>query len=252
MKNSIYNFQTKEKNRSVSIINNPLGYKYLAFLSMIYMAFMLFNAILTNRYIGTNSLFVLGGTFTSPFVFLLDNIIAEIYGFKITRSIILYGIFIQSVFVLLCQLVLHSPHPNFFQDNKIYNQLLGWSLLRIHISGCLAYITAILFNTKVITRWKVLLNGRKFWLRSLGACTISELLYSLIAILLMESQSLPLTYILKVVALSYLIKMLYNLVFITPAQTLVNFIRRKTGIDVYDFNHNFTPSKYYQFHGAVK
>ena len=238
-----------EKNLSSSVTNNPLGYKYLAFLSMLYICIMLFNAILTNRYIGSNTIFVLGGTFTSPFVFLIDNIIAEIYGFKITRSIIFCGIVVQTLFVILCQIVLNSPYPDFFNNNTIYEHILGWALLRIHISGCAAYILAILFNTKILTQWKVLLKGRKFWLRSLGSCTISELIYSFFAIFLMEIQSIPLNYIFKIVATSYLIKIIYNIAFIFPAQTFVNYIRTTTGIDVYDFNHSFTPSKYYKLKG---
>ena len=246
LKNNIYNLTRTEQNFSNSVINNPLGYKYLSFLSMLYVCIMLFNAILTNRYIGSDTIFVLGGTFTSPFVFLLDNIIAEIYGFKITRSIILCGIATQTLFVILCLLVLKTPSPSFFNDNALYEKILGWSLLRIHFSGCIAYLLAILFNTKILTQWKILLKGQKFWLRSLGSCTISELLYSLVAILLMEVQSIPLAYIFRVVAISYLIKMIYNLAFIAPAQALVNYIRRVTGIDVYDFKHTYTPSKYYK------
>lgn len=157
------------------------------------------------------------------------------------------GIVAQTLFVLLCQFVLHAPHPIFFHDNEAYEQILGLSLLRIHISGCASYVLAILFNTKVLTQWKVLLKGRKFWLRSLGSCTISELFYSFVAILLMEVQLMPISYILKVVVISYSIKMVYNIAFVFPAQILVNHIRRVTGIDVYDFNHKFTPSKYYKY-----
>ena len=63
---------------SKSVIDNPLGYKFLVIVSMLYMSIMLCNAILTNRYIGMDTLFVLGGTFTSPFIFLMDGVIAEI------------------------------------------------------------------------------------------------------------------------------------------------------------------------------
>ena len=242
-----YSFSCKDKSQTNSVTNSPIGYKYLAFLSMIYVSIMLFNAILTNCYIGTDAFFVLGGTLTSPFVFLIDNVIAEIYGFKITRSIIFCGILTQTLFVLLCQLAITAPHPLIFIQNNAYEQILGDSLLRIHVSGCGAYLLAMLFNTKVLTYWKVLLKGRRFWLRSLGSCTISELLYSFIAILLMEIQSIPMAGILKLVAISYLIKMFYNIALIFPVQKLVNYIRRTTGIDVFDFNHQFTPSKYYKY-----
>ncbi|MDF1678055.1 MAG: putative molybdenum carrier protein [Legionellaceae bacterium] len=70
-------------------MNNPYAYSVLALISMFYMSIMLCNAVLTNRYIGTDALFVLGGTFTSPLVFILDDIITEIYGYKIARSVII-------------------------------------------------------------------------------------------------------------------------------------------------------------------
>ena len=246
MNKSVHNLSSNQIPSYTSVVNNPPALKYLAFLGMLYLCIMLFNAILTNCYVGNNTTFVLGGTFTSPFVFLIDNIIAEIYGYKITRSIIFYSITAQTIFILLCQIIINVPHPEFFQNHNEYEKILGLSLLRIHLSGCIAYLLAILINTKILTQWKVLLKGRKFWLRSLGSNFISEGIYSLIAILLMEIQSIPLHQILKVLTISYSIKITYNIALMYPVQIIVELIRKKTKIDVYDFNNKFTPSKYYQ------
>src|SRR3990167_205501 len=145
-----------------TLIDNPYGYKVLIVISMLYMSIMLCNAILTNRYIGSDALFVLGGTFTSPFVFILDDIIAEIYGYKITQSVILAGFMAQIIFVIICQLALMAPHPSFFTEQESYNYVLGLSLLRISISGFLAYIIANLANSYILCRRKILLKGRYF------------------------------------------------------------------------------------------
>lgn len=225
-------------------IENPYEYKILIIISMIYMSIMLCNAILTNRYIGSDALFVLGGTFTSPFVFVLDDIIAEIYGYKIARSLILTGFIAQTLFVVICLLAINSPYPSFFNEQTAYTTVLGWSLLRINISGFFAYILANLANSYILTRWKVLLKGRYFWLRSLGSSTISEALYSLIAIFMMEIASIPLKRILQVVAISFSIKVIYSIVLAGPANLLVNYLKKITGIDVYDFPTQFTPFKY--------
>src|SRR3990167_8399030 len=193
----------KNSGLSAAILNNPAGYKVLILISMLYMSIMLCNAILTNRYIGTNALFVLGGTFTSPFIFILDDIIAEIYGYKITRFIIITGFICQTGFALLSGLVTALPHPTFFKESSAYTHILGSSLLRIDISGFLAYITANLINSYIITRWKVLLKGKRFWLRSISSSAFSEALYSFIAILMMELQSVSLQNIFKIIFLSY-------------------------------------------------
>lgn len=225
-------------------IKNPFQYTVIVMLCMIYMSIMLCNAILTNRYIGRESLFVLGGTFTSPFIFILDDIIAEIYGYKITRSVILTGFFSQTLFIIICQLAINAPYPSFFNSQAAYASVLGWSLVRINISGFFAYIVANLVNSYILSRWKVLLKGRYFWLRSLGSSTISEALYSFIAILMMELASIPFKSILRVVAISFSIKVLYSIVFAGPISILVSHLKKLTGIDVYDFPQQFTPFKY--------
>lgn len=231
-------------NSNQKTIENTASYKVLIIISMFYMSIMLCNAILTNRYIGSDVYFVLGGSFTSPLVFLLDDIIAEIYGYKITQSVILAGFVAQTFFVLICQLVLLSPSPSFFKEQNSYDYILGLSLFRINISGFIAYIFANLANSYILTRWKVLLKGKYFWLRSLGASTVSEALYSFIAILMMELSAIPLHNILKIVLISFSIKALYSIAFAAPSSFLVSYLKNFTGIDVYDFPPKFTPFKY--------
>lgn len=230
--------------KPLSTLENSSSYHTLITLSMIYMSIMLCNAVLTNRYVGTDALYVLGGTLTSPFVFILDDIIAEIYGYKAARCVILAGFSAQTLFVLICQLIVITPHPSFFHEQMSYAYILGSSLFRINLSGFFSYIIANLINSYIITRWKILLKGRHFWLRSLGSSTLSEALYSFLAILMMELHSIPFHDIFKVVAISYSIKAIYSIAFAGPANLLVNYIKKLTGVDVYDFSKNFTPFKY--------
>jgi queuosine precursor transporter len=230
--------------KTIHKLENHKGYTLLLVLSMLYMSIMLCSAVLTNRYIGIDSIFVLGGTLISPLVFVMDDIIAEIYGYKITRNLILAGYASQIIFTLICQLVVIAPHPSFFKQQNFYEFILGTSLLRISLSGFIAYITANLINSYIITRWKVLLKGKHFWLRSLGSSAFSEALYSFFAILMMELNTIPFHDILKVVAISYSIKLSYNVLLAGPATLLVGYIKKVTGIDVYDFPKNFTPFKY--------
>lgn len=226
------------------ILKNPDGYKFISFISMLYMSVMLLNAVLTNRYIGTNSFFLLGGVFISPFLFVLDDIIAEIYGYKITRMVILSGFFCQTLFVLLAQIVINAPYPSFFTEYHSYNYIFGRSLLRIDISGFIAYIIANLVNSYVLTKWKVLLKGKHFWLRSIGSSTLAEALYSFIAVIMIELGSIPQKNLFKIILVIYLVKVITSIVFSIPSQVFVNYIKNKIGIDVYDFTENFTPLKY--------
>lgn len=234
-----------EKNSMCLNIQKPAAYQALVFISMLYMAIMLCNAILTNRYIGKDTLFVLGGSFTSPFIFILNDIIAELYGYRIAQSVILAGFACQTLFSLICGLVMLSPYPSFFDHHEAYSYILGPSLMRINISGFAAYMIATLANSYLISRWKILLKGRYFWLRSLGSSILSEGLYSVIAIVMMEIQAIPLEKILKVVLLSYSLKIIYTILVAGPANCVVNYLKRVTGMDIYDLPLKFTPLIYF-------
>jgi uncharacterized integral membrane protein (TIGR00697 family) len=217
------------------------GYKYLVFLSMLFMVIMLCNAILTNRYISiTESLFVLGGTFTSPITFILGDIIAEIYEYEIARCVIISGYVCQTLFAIICKLVIHSPVPASFKNFEVYINVFD-PLLYIDISSLVAFIVSGLVNIHIITKWKHLVRGRYFWLRSLGSSTIAEALYSFIAITMMEIGSVPIRNMYKIILLSYLIKVIYSIIFAFPGNVIVNYIKQTTEIRRYNSSKNFNP-----------
>lgn len=227
-----------------SSLYNPASYLFIIILSMVYMSIMLCNAVLTNRYVGNDAMFILGGTLTSPFVFILDDIIAEVYGYRMARNVILSGFASQTFFAIVCYMIALSPHPSFFNDSDAYYNILGPSLLRINITGFAAYISANLINSYIIARWKVLVKGKYFWLRSIGSSTISEALYTFLAIIMMELNSISLVDIMRVASISFILKVTYSIIFAAPANLLTNYIKDKTGVDVYEFPKRFTPFKF--------
>lgn len=60
---------------------------------------------------------------------------------------------------------------------------------------------------------------------------------------MMTLHSISLDNILKVATISYLIKLSYSIVLAWPASSLVTYIKKRTGIDIYDLPKNFTPFK---------
>lgn len=225
-------------------LDNPSGYLCLIILIMFYMAIMLCNAVLTNRYVGSDDIFILGGTLTSPFIFILDGIITEIYGYKVALGVILSGFIMQTMVILICCMVVIAPYPSMFKNYNAYYDIFGPSLMKINISTFSAYIISNCMNSYIIARCKILVKGRYFWLRCIGASTFSEAIYSFLAIIMMELNSIPFNGILHIAIYSYFIKVIYNVLFAVPANLTVNFIKHKSGIDMYEFPTLFTPFKY--------
>jgi hypothetical protein len=231
------NYYSVENNTTVSFSMSQA--KCLIFFAMLYISIMICNAILTNKWIGLGNNFVFGGAFISPMLFILGDIIAEIFGYKIAKNIILIAFICQTIFATLIVIVLSTPAPPGWHEHHSFSFVLG-SILRIDMSGLVAYLISGIVNVHLITKWKVLLCGRVFWLRSLGASTISEALYSGIAILMIGFGSLPFFSMLHVIMLTYLIKLSYSILCAYPGNMLASYIKKSFKLDMYDFNKRFS------------
>jgi uncharacterized integral membrane protein (TIGR00697 family) len=217
-------------------LGNYTQFKYLVILVMLYMSVTLCSAVLTYRLVSWPFL-AQAGTFVKPLWFILADIIAEIYGLKISKLLVVFSFICQLLFVLVCEILIRFPIPVFWHNQGAYNIVLG-PLWWVTISSFIAYMIAGFVNVNLITQWKQLTAGRYFWLRSIGSSGIAELLFSLIAVFMIQIGQ-PLDMVFKIVITSIILKISYSIILAGPANLLVICIKRVTNLDVYnsiDFN----------------
>lgn len=215
--------------------------RYLIFLSMLYMSIMIANAILTNRYVSLDkNTIILGESLISPLIFILADIVAEIFGCRLARQLIYCGFICEMLLALICWLIVHMPYPAFFENNFAYLFILG-HLYYIVLSSFFAFIVASLVNVYIITRWKQLLKSKYFWLRSLGASTIAEALFTVIGIFMIQLGSIPLVNIWKTILFSYLIKVVYSIIFSGPGSFIVYYIKASMHLNEQEHSLNYNP-----------
>jgi queuosine precursor transporter len=221
---------------------SPRQSGYLLFLAMMYLTVMLCSGVLTHRLIQLGPVYTMAGTLVAPLWFTLSDVIAEIYGYKVARKLVWFGFVCQAIFAIVCNLLIQIPSPDFLDNQAAYFTVLG-SILHTCLSAFVAYIFAGFINIYLISKWKILLMGRYFWLRSLGASTISEFIFTVLAVFLIQVGKLPLSQMLTIMAVSYSLKVVYTIVLAFPANILTFAIKKADGIDVYDHHTNFNPFK---------
>ena len=219
---------------------NPQAYRFLPLFSMLYITLMLSVAVLSNNIISIGQGITMAGTLIVPFWFGLSDIITEIYGYKIAKRIVWMAFFCHFIFSFLCQIALLFPHPAFWHGQAGFQEVLG-PLLRNTISGFIAYIVSISFNIYLISKWKILLKGKYFWLRSIGASTIGELFFTILAVFMIQYHILPFDQIIRIIITSYSIKVVCSLISAFPANFVVSALKN---IEVLpDTNPRFNPFK---------
>src|SRR3990167_4678275 len=218
--------------------NKP--YRYLAMLSMLYMTIIITVCVLSNKIIIIAGHVTMAGTLFIPFWFILSDIITEIYGYKISRQIIWFSFLCLFIFSILCSIALHLSSPHFWHGQSAYNLVLG-DATRITASGLVAYIISGSINIYLLVRWKFLLKGKYFLLRSFCASTIGELIYTVLAVVMIQYHVLTCSEMEKIIITSYTIKIICTFLSAFPANFVVSLLR-KNEIST-DSDDNINPFK---------
>ena len=181
-----------------------------------------------------------GGTLLFPFVYVLGDVLTEVYGFRTARRVILTG-FAVMVLAALVFFVLGILPPEAGWEaqtggNTAFNAILGgMSSGGIVLASLAAYLTGELSNSLILSKLKVIMKGRLLWVRTIGSTLVGELLDSLIFIFIASITGVfPWEIFWSLVLTNYMLKCAIEAVVTPFTYWLSAFLKRKEGIDVYD------------------
>lgn len=217
-------------------------YKALTFLSMVYITLILAADVLIYKIAHVGSLTLTVGSLVTPFWFVMTDIIAEVYGYQIARRLIWSGIACGFLFTIICVTLINFPAPETWPYQPAYDQVLG-KLVRVFIGSVAGVIIGAFTNTYLITKWKILIHGKYFWLRCIGSSAIGQLAFTIITLSWDLFNVLPFNQITQLILISFTIKLVLTALFAIPSSIFVYYLKKLEHIDIYDYKTNFNPFK---------
>lgn len=215
-------------------------YKYPFFFFAFYLTFLLATVCLANRFTMVGAWLEPGGIFIFPMTFTICDIVGEVYGYAYPRLFIWLGIFSEFIFAFVNTIVSHLPFPNFFHTSFAY-QIVFDPTLRYVSASFVSFITGEFVNIYLLTKWKVLLKGRLFILRSLASTALGQACLTVIVDTLNYSGKLDHKGMLWLMFCGYVWKMVYAIIMAFPAWAIVQVLKKIENVDYYDVNTNFNP-----------
>lgn len=180
------------------------------------------------------------GTCVFPFSYLFGDLITECYGYNIARKIIWSAALCSLVYGALVSMVFYFPHDVSVKNPSSYHYVLSRTFVFL-FGGTLGGVLGGFFNSYALSKWKILLKGRYFWLRSIGSSLLGDFLELLIITLIAYVAIYPLPVIIRMFSTVYLFRMLFCCVMAYPAQSILKIIKRSEGVDIYDEGIQFNP-----------
>lgn len=225
--------------------NKPLrlNSRYILFIAMLYVAISTAADVVAYKYVDILNWVESGATILFPLTYVIGDVVSEVYGWGISMRLVWFGLICEAIFALCILTIIHLPNfgIGIYQDEYVH--VLGHIGLFV-FAGIIANTVSGLLNVYFISKYKVLWHGKLFWIRSIISTCISEFILILITVLIAFLPELQFTETMHVFVDAYKLEVIYAIIFVTPAQLLVNILVKFEGIDVYDYGISYNPFKF--------
>jgi hypothetical protein len=175
-----------------------------------------------------------------PISYIVGDVLTEVYGYNRARQVIWLGFFCNVIAVVAIWVSGLLPSAVFWEGQSAYKQILG-STPRLLLASFAAYLIGEFSNSFVLAKMKIATKGRWLWARTISSTLVGQGFDSLVFIVLAFFGTIPNSGLLSAIVTQWLFKSAYEALATPLTYWVVNFIKRKEGIDTYDSGTNFNP-----------
>jgi uncharacterized integral membrane protein (TIGR00697 family) len=203
---------------------NPKETKYFSILSLSFILLLLLSNIAGTKLCDYWGFTMTGGIIFFPFLYIINDIITEIYGFMASRHVILTGLIASVIFNLLLYIVVLLPEASFSSDYTAFNTIFSLSP-RIFIASLLGYYLGEFINATILTLLRIRFKGKFFVFRAIISTFIGALIESVIFCGLVFYDKLSIDQILMMAITATLVKVCLEIIVMPITLKVIGIIK---------------------------
>jgi hypothetical protein len=176
------------------------------------------------------SVVLTAGVIIFPIVYIIGDVVPEVYGLAVARRIIWLGFLANLIAVAAFWLTLKLPYPPFFEGQKAFEVVLGFTP-RLLVASFLGYIVGTNVNAWVLVRMKKLTGPKWLWSRTIGSTIVGEGLDSLVFMSVAFWGIIPWAVLPGMIVAQWLFKTGYEVAVTPLTYLIVNKVKALEGVD---------------------
>ena len=173
------------------------------------------------------------GLVVFPISYIINDCIAEVWGFRKARLIIWMGFAMNFMVVALGQLAILMPAAPFWEGEDGFNFVFGMAP-RIAVASLTAFLVGSFLNAYVMSKMKISSKGKHFSLRAITSTVVGESADSLLFFPIAFGGVVPVNELLILIVTQACLKTAYEIVILPVTIRVVRFVKKIDGSDVYD------------------
>ena len=185
---------------------------------------------------------VTAGLIVFPISYIINDCIAEVWGFRKARLIIWMGFLMNFMVVALGKVAVALPAAPFWEGEQAFDFVFGLAP-RIAAASLTAFLVGSFINAFVMSKMKIASKGKNFSARAIVSTLVGEGADSIIFFPLAFGGLMPVNELLKMMVVQVVLKTLYEIIILPVTIRVVNYIKRVDDCDVYDENISYNVLK---------
>ena len=164
------------------------------------------------------------GVIIFPVIYIVNDVLAEVYGYQKAKRVILLGFFMNLVAVICYNITIIMPAPAFFTNSEAFSIVLG-STFRLLVASFVAYLVGSLVNAKVMVILKKKYEDKLFF-RCIASTLVGEGLDAIIFIFIGFLGTMPLEALLLMIVAQALFKTIYEIIIYPLTRYVIGHVKR--------------------------
>ncbi len=178
------------------------------------------------------------GLVVFPISYILNDCIAEVWGFRKARLIIWMGFLMNFLAIGFGQLAVVLPAAPYWEGGEGFDFVFGMAP-RIALASLTAFLIGSFLNAYVMSRMKLLSGGRNFSFRAIVSTLVGEGADSLLFFPIAFGGLMPWKELAYMMGVQVVIKTVYEILVLPLTVRVVRYIKHVDGSDVYDRNVSY-------------
>lgn len=177
-----------------------------------------------------------------PIGYVIGDILTEVYGYGRARRCIWAGTAALLFMAFMSWVVVELPPAPQWTGQQAYQQVFG-QVPRIVFASIVAFWAGEFVNSFVLAKMKVWSQGKHLWQRTIGSTIAGQGVDSLIfyPLAFWGAEGWTNQLVLTVLVTQWLLKVSWEVILTPVTYLVVNFLKRREGVDIYDNATDFTP-----------
>lgn len=207
-------------------------------LGIIFNVCLIASNLLETKVIQIGPITATAGLIVFPISYIINDCIAEVWGFKKARLIIWSGFAMNFLTIGFARLAIALPAASFWEGEESFNFVFGLAP-RIAIASLLAFLVGSFLNAYIMSKMKIASQGKHFSLRAVVSTLVGESADSILFFPIAFGGLIPIQELFIMIGTQALLKSLYEVIILPITIRVVKLIKKIENTDVYDRNISY-------------